>query len=325
MTALDRKSVEVFLLDTVIDSMPTSSFARRLTSAKNLRWTTQRKIDYADKVGYLDLCLLADTDVILAVENKINVGFTTHSISEGSQQAETIPQLEFYDRWLSDNCLEAALVLLTHLTDAPQGFLVDEGDIRSGRAATHKVNVLHRVCRWTTVYEWLMRWYENSANNFKDNPEAVFLRMLTREFLEFLENKNMSVADMESDDLELLDSFFYQDIWKKMRNLADSMRTLVAPLLPNLDVHRRPHPPPSTGAWEETQILWDWGYCYEQELEWYIGWGLSGWNGLRGIEVQLPTTLQAFVLISSDKAKIRLTHDELHACDQDAHQHLHEK
>lgn len=73
MTVLDRKSIERFVLDALAGSRAPSGFRERLASAKDLYWTTQQPICFADSRWYLDLCLLADKRIILVIENKIRV------------------------------------------------------------------------------------------------------------------------------------------------------------------------------------------------------------------------------------------------------------
>jgi len=109
---------------------------------------------------------------------------------------------------------------------------------------------------------------------------------------------------MKDSDLELIDAYFSQDVWKKLHDLMASVRLSVIPALVN--PRGSPRTVPQTEAWEETQILWDWAYCYEKELEWYVGWGLSGKHGLRHLDVELDTTLQAFVVVTNDDGGTRI-------------------
>lgn len=305
MTALDRSDVETFILDLFGGgSQSPLNFRDRLASANDLRWVTQHPIYLADNRGYLDLCLFADKRVVLAVENKIGSGFTSHLISQATEDAEEtteeLSQLDFYDRWLAANCPGSVLVLLTHLTDAPPDFLAVEG----GDADLHGKPVFHSVCRWAAVYDWIAKWREVSSDSLSGKPEGAFLYRLTEEFLRFLEQKNMSVATIKDSDLELIGAYFSQDVWKKLHDLMASVRLRVIPSMVN--PRGSPRTVPQTEAWEETQIVWDWAYCCEKELEWYVGWGLSGKHGLRHLDVELDTTLQAFVVVTNDDGGTRI-------------------
>ena len=317
MTVLDRKGVERFVLDALAGSRSPSGFRERLAEAKGLYWTTQKSISFADNRGYLDLCLLADKRIILVIENKIGSGFTSHSISQSGDEDETtsteeLLQLDFYDRWLSAKCPGAALVLLSHLTEAPPDFLVGDGD----KTDAHASAVFHHVCRWAEVYDWVSEWIESSGCVLHDKPAGVFLNVLSGEFLQFLEQKNMNVAAIKDSDLDLLSAYFSQDVWKKMRNLMVSMRLRVVPLL--ADPRGSPRNVPQNEAWEETQILWDWAYSYEEELEWYVGWGLSGKHGLRHLDIELDTSLQAFVVMTNDDGGTRIPFltEDIESCEK---------
>ena len=195
MTVLDRKGVEAFILDSLGGSRFPLDFRDRLASAKDLRWTTQHPIYLADNRGYLDLCLLADKRIVLAVENKIGSGFTSHLISEGTEDAgettEELSQLDFYDRWLATNSQGSVLVLLTHLTDAPPDFLAfdrADGDV-------HEQPVFHSVCRWAAVYDWIAKWREVCGDSLRGKPGGALLDGLAGELLRFLEQKKHEHSD----------------------------------------------------------------------------------------------------------------------------------
>jgi hypothetical protein len=300
MTALDRKSIERFVVEVLVCSRIPPAFGERLTNAKTLQWKTQHAFYFAGSRGCLDLCLLADREIILVIENKVAARFTAHLISRDADEVgnnegrEELSQLEYYGKWLSARHPGAALILLTHLTDAPSTFFSEE----SSEAVAPTASVFHRVCRWATVYEWLGRWREVTATHFGSKPQGVFLNLLTNEFLEFLEQNNMNATAIKNDDLDLLNAYFSQDVWKKVRDLMASARALVMPLL--ADAYGEPRSVPETEAWEQTQILWDWAYCHEEELEWYVGWGLSSGRGLRHLDIEFATPLQAFVVVTND-------------------------
>lgn len=317
MTALGRETVETFVVECLAGSQVPSSFRGRLTNARNLSWKTQHSFYFDGGRGCLDLCLFADNQIILVIENKVAAGFTIHALSpddeaaENAEGGEELSQLDFYGRWLSAKYPGAGLVLLTHLTQAPATFLLNE----SNRTEASTTDVFHRVARWATVYEWIVRWQERDADYFKNSPQGIVLRLLTSEFLEFLEQNNMNATEMKKGDFELLNAYFAQDIWKKMRDLTESTQTLVSPVLPEV-CRFRPSKERNTEAWEQTQIVWDWAYCYERDLYWYVGWGLAGQHGLRDIGIEFPGALQAFVVVTSDKADIPVAGEELNACER---------
>jgi hypothetical protein len=162
----------------------------------------------------------------------------------------------------------------------------------------------------------MAEWLESSGSTLRDTPAGVFLNVLSGEFLQFLEQKNMNVTAIKASDLDLLNAYFSEDVWKKIRNVMASMRLCVVPLLAN--PRGSPRNVPQNEAWEETQILWDWAYCYEKELEWYVGWGLSGKHGLRHLDIELGTSLQAFVVVTNDDGGTRIPflEEEITACER---------
>jgi hypothetical protein len=318
VTALDRNSAETFVVQCLAGSRVPLAFKERLTTARNLSWKTQHSFYFDDSRGYLDLCLFADKEIILVIENKIAAGFTTHAMSPDDEEAENTDsregQLNYYSRWLAKKYAGAALILLTHLTDAPPDFLSKEND----KVEAEPTPVFHRICRWARVYEWLAEWRELAAKHSDSKPEGTFLHLLTNEFLELLEQENMNATPIENDDLELLNAYFSQDVGKKVRDLMVSVRTLVLPLL--VDAYGKPRGVfPQAEAWGETQILWDWAYCHEKNLQWYVGWGLSGRHGLRHFEIEFPAPLQAFVMVTNDDggARIPVATEDIQICESD--------
>jgi hypothetical protein len=102
----------------------------------------------------------------------------------------------------------------------------------------------------------------------------------------------MSVDKFERGDLQILTTFVDQDIWKKVRQLMVFARDVAAHLIPSAG--RQATPLPYPGTWTQTQILWDWTYCYDRKLGWYLGWGFSGEYGLRDLGVHSARTFTGF-------------------------------
>jgi hypothetical protein len=321
MTAVDRKAVECFILDVLLGSHAPLPFRQQIANAKGFCWETQKRIYFRGKQGCIDICMLADKEITLVVENKVTAGFTEHRLSEVSGEEEDsdensevpISQLDVYDGWLSENYPRAALVLLTHVTNAPLTFLSKQAVQTDGEPAR---NVFHWVCRWATIHRWLAEGRYHTATNISSNSQQVFLDMLAGEFREFLEQHNMKKTEIKGPDLDLLVTSLSQDIWNKMRDLMGSVRELVSASLSSH--YEQPRYFPETKAWKETEILWDWAYCYEKDLRWYIGWGLSGRHGLRHLDIDFGTELQAFVVVTSDEEgrEILSTNEEIQRSQQ---------
>jgi hypothetical protein len=319
MTAVDRKAVECFILDVLLGSHAPLPFQQQIANAKGFCWETQKQISFRGEKGCIDICLLADKQITLVVENKVTARFTEHRLSEGADEEEDSDehpkrtQLDFYDEWLSEKYPRAALALLTHVTNAPLSFL----SAQAAQAGTEPTrNVFHWVCRWAAVQRWLAEGRYHTATDISSNSQQVFLDMLAGEFREFLEQHNMKKTEIKGPDLDLLVTLLSQDIWNKMRDLMESVRELVWASLSSH--YEQPRYFPETKAWKETEILWDWAYCYEKDLRWYIGWGLSGKHGLRHLDIGFGTELQAFVVITSDDEgrEIPSTNEEIQGSQQ---------
>lgn len=310
MTVLDRKSAERFVMEALVGTDAPSEFRRRLSAAKELCWKTQQSLILDENRGYFDLCLLADSRIILAIENKVGAGFTSHSISRETQEGadsesdEDISQLDFYGEWLSKYCPGSGLLLLTHLTEAPSTFLL------CGSSGSIESRVFHRVRRWAEVCRSISCWQEHAVDLYEGNPQGIFLRVLMNEFLQFLEERNMTSTETTRGDLDVLQAYFQHDILRKVRDLLAAARPLVFPALPELNKPRRASEP-DVGAWEQTQIIWDWVYCYDLALRWYVGWGFSGQHGLRHLDIDFANPLQAFALMTSEVSEIPATPEEL--------------
>ena len=126
----------------------------------------------------------------------------------------------------------------------------------------------------------------------------------------------MGLRKIENKDVELLNSFFSQEILNKFRQLLESVRTSVAPVIPA--ARSFPKPRPRMEAWNKNDIIWDWSYCYENTLNWYLGWGIAAESAFQDIGVVLPDSLQAFVVLTSDSSSIPLQQDELDRAKQNS-------
>jgi hypothetical protein len=310
LACVDRGAFEDFVCTILLGSHRSASLIRKqLQSARGFDWQTRRKVTWEKTYGFPDICIVSDSgDVILAVENKIAARFTTHRVEENTVTTD-VPQLLVYDKWLSTKFPSAALVLLTHIREAPAGFM---GDVAAlGNQSPYKVKV-RNTCRWLAVSSWFSQWHQ--AKSTSQSDEFVELRLLVREFLKFLEGINMSLKELETADLHTLTRFLEQDIFKTLQQVMESGRNVADHLIPR--VAKQPTPIPYPGAWKQTQILWDWAYCYEKKLRWYIGWGFAGKNGLKDVGAVFQEPLQAFVFLGSEESDIALSDNQWEAASQ---------
>lgn len=311
ITSSDRSAGECFIKRAFLaETEASSKIFSKIHSAEHLTWNTQYTFKFNNECGRPDLCLSAGADIILVIENKVGAGLTTHSAPGGIDDRDTRNQLEFYDDWLATTYPEAGLVLLTHLTDAPPGFVEYESvpELGEGVSSHRYKAAFRRECRWTNVYECLLTWCDGIANQTQYEEQTVS-RALTREFCSFLRENSMGLRKIENKDLELLDSFFSQEILNTFKQLSEIVRTAVIPVIPN--AQRLPKSLPQTHAWGRDEVIWDWSYCYENTLDWYLGWGFAAKNAFKGSGIVLPDSLQAFVVLASDVTNIPLQQHEL--------------
>ena len=116
------------MLHVLLTGSVESAFRDRLETAKTILWSAQKYIRKDGRHGYVDLCLNAGSEFLIAVESKIAAGFTKHI-----DEAKELLQLELYDQWLSKEHPFGALVLLTHFTPEPEGFLADTSLVGKSR------------------------------------------------------------------------------------------------------------------------------------------------------------------------------------------------
>ena len=261
----------------------------------------------------MDICLTADNDIILVIENKIGAAFTIHQTPaateeiDGRREEGGCDQLGFYGKYLQSKGTMAGLVLLTHMRDAPVTFLTSQ----SG-ADGHGV-VFRHVCRWAEVHRWLTQWQFIPTSTHARDSEGAFLMKLARELARFLEEQEMTVQDLSGDDLDVMKAFYAQDVPRKMRSLFLSLRKSIL-ALPALVT---PYGGAQTTFDTTNQLAWDWIYCFEQELKWFICWGIAGAGryGRISYDIKFDEPLQAFVVIATDNREIPMPKVRLQSLD----------
>jgi hypothetical protein len=313
MTTLDRKCMEGFITEILVGSHAPESFHDTLTAARSLRWQTQKVIYCAGDRGYVDLCLMADERIMLVVENKIAAAFTCHPAPDDSVEPnddlvnENWNQLGFYERYLAEESPGAGLVLLTHFTEAPRTFLLKGAGEKDELAE----EIFRRVCRWSDVYKWISLWQLSVAKDCKVDPAINLLRMLAREFALFLEEQRMNITEMTNDDLELMRTVFSHNLPRKMRDFMRLTRNSVV-LLPEV-VKAEQYGRANALLDKEHQLVWDWVYCFDKGLKWFIGWGISARDGLSGYLIEFDSPVKCFVLLGSDRREIPLSNAQFEA------------
>jgi hypothetical protein len=230
MSALDRSSVEQLVREVICGSSVPAALLSRISTARSLSWTPQQRICWAGGLGYFDICLTADNDIILVIENKIDAGFTTHQIRaatediDGGREDGAYDQLGFYEKYLQSKGITAGLVLLTHMREPPVTFL-------TGQSGENGPGVVFRhVCRWAEVHRWLTQWKFIPTSAHAPDSDGAFLMKLARELAQFLEDQGMNVEDLSGNDLDVMKAFYAQDVPRKMRRLFLSLRKSILAL-----------------------------------------------------------------------------------------------
>jgi hypothetical protein len=177
--------VEELFLGTEADRLSWRRFVG-VDASVELRWSTQRRIEFEGGHYVLDILLEASNGTnLLVVENKIASPLRRHDrgggesehaagdperptpeleqrreaerLTHGKAPAARLPvvpdQLHTYGRWLAEHVgpggWPGAIALLTHACTAPPGFA-------QGERFDYGVP-LQRVCRWFEVWQWLGR------------------------------------------------------------------------------------------------------------------------------------------------------------------------
>jgi hypothetical protein len=194
---------------------------------------------------------------------------------------------------------------LTHFTPAPQTFAVEQDSDKPSQTG----DIFRRVCRWSDAYRWISQFEQSATKDYEGGPKRNFLVFLVGEFSQFLEEERMNVTETKNDDLELMRGFFSRGLPRKMRDLMGAARSSVA-ALPAL-VSAGQYGKARALLDKENPLVWDWVYCFEQNLKWFVSWGVSGKDGLRAYKIELASPLKCFVLVGSDSREIPISSAQL--------------
>lgn len=245
---------------------------QKVKAARHFRWETQEYIGR----GSFDISLWGDGGRLLVIENKLGAGLTTHATSENGEE-KLINQLEFYGRHLARHDPQAALVLLTQGTPAPEDFLLPEAD--------RKYAVKTRaVCQWYQLIASLRATYPRGHGG---ESTAIILD----EFLRFCEEKGMD--DLHSDELAAVSAALSKQIVTKVN------RTLDAAMIA-LRLKDRYPALSKSGALQE--IYWRWFYPFG--TLYYVGLGFAQGGENNAFQARdLPDSLLAFVFFTRESGR----------------------
>jgi hypothetical protein len=309
MTTADRGLLGSFISEVLCGPKIPDYLKARIRDASRLEWRTQTMIRCEGELGYLDLCLIADGELTLIVENKISADFTTHSAVsnemeiEEDNEAQTESQLDFYKKHLKRQSKPTALVLLTHQTESPSSFALRQGFYEGDNT------VFESVCRWSVVHRWFKEADSLYDISHTTGVERGALKVLAQEFCTFLEKQQMNAIELKPEDIEPMKEFFSSDMPRKIHELFLSLRTAIRSL-PELD-SQSGFPAKSTLRVKDG-LIWDWFYCFDRQLKWFISWGISTRNGLAGLyALEFDAPLSVFALIGSEREDIPLTPDQV--------------
>ena len=218
---------------------------------------------------YVDLCLFLNGFPVLVLENKVTAGYTEN-------------QLPTYGKWLTEKAkrMGGALVFLTYATLPPEDFLRPESGVYSVQ--------LRSACSWLQVYDW-----------FKQVRVADPMTAgLIAEFCSFMEAQN--VSGMTNSDAEILQTLLSRGTFNRVNPLFIALRDQFKPQL-KLRGHRFDR---AVNAWAYGggDTLWDW--CYFQDTQWYISWGLTGKAKRLFNDPTREGLLTCFVRVGTDSGDI---------------------
>ncbi len=271
-----------------------------LKKAKTLTWETQKSVNFAGARGQPDIIIYGDKKPLVVIENKVNapIGKRGTDSEDESDEADALDdrlnQMNVYDGWLSGKGQNSkgGLVLLTHQTLPPQGFL-EQGN---------KYSIpLRARCYWKTTIVWLALRFQHESSS------------LVHEFVKFLGEKVMK-QDMNNADLDALGNllravrelpaakvFDEAGVAEKLESLMHEARRKMREILPEKGYS----PKECTSMWHNGggSVVWD--FRYYEDRPWYCGWGFCVGGKPGGFSsVPLPDgeTL-AFVQVASDKVE----------------------
>jgi hypothetical protein len=264
----------------------TTEIAEQLRKSQFVNWETQYPIRVGAKTKFPDIVLLADDIPLLMVENKVAAGFTTDAVEDDSGSERIRSQLEVYDDWLSALYPDAALVLLTQSTVAPDDFL---------SATSSSYQLKHRaVCRWKDIHSWL-----SAQGSSRFTKAGEMTRALAVELAQFLED-----TTMVEQDLSLMDLGQYEVIFRLHR----SSEALFEEIRRRLYLEKKIWPAPSRKAATKLDLdggcVWSWHYPAPPR---YVGWGIifpaqSRWDQRWVKTLSRPS---GFCIVASDGEPLR--------------------
>jgi len=192
-TLVIKNFLKVLLQGGVGENAALGRLLEKVGFANHCSWVRSPVLKYrgATKFPDVGLCDGGGPPLVL-IEVKIGAGFTQHLLSgseqeeseDGKERRQLKGQLEVYDEALVKENPDGVcgLILLTHSTDSPTGFLRESGPYKTPCRA---------VSRWHSVQKWLSK-REDEAASLEDN--------LAKELSAFLEEKGL--AQMEEKDIE---------------------------------------------------------------------------------------------------------------------------
>jgi hypothetical protein len=306
-----RAPLEDFLSESLVDlfeRMPTALALRLLaeivpapssawapgapSGERKLAWKTQHHVTVPAR-GYLDIMLEIDGVPVLVIENKLGSGVRAHSNAEGDAPGNEASQLTTYGRWLASQASDhrgGALVLLTHLTPAPADFLSSAADSKYGVPC-------RSVLTWPSLARRLRKLLAEPTG-----AAGAGWHMLLKDFLDFLEEHNMTADTASATDIAALQIFLptagrlfgtFDQVWK---SLGTMRREICTNRISASDFR------------SDAGLVWSWAYAKPPAPPAsYIAIGIrfpdqsDWWQGS-----DLPAQPHAFLMISSDNSDLPL-------------------
>jgi len=203
-----------------------------------------------------DIMVFDGDEPIMIIECKVGAGFTEGAFVEnGSSAAHKVDQLRFYDKWLAARTTRpVALVLLTHLVDAPIDFLVDRGKYQSA---------LRSVKRWSQLYRWLTT--EDRQTWWKDVDRA-----LVDETIQFLKEKELMSENPTLNDFAAARLYLGGGAYARIADALRITRRSIESRFAKSLLSGFPNKPPVIKSLETEGWISDWCRAGKNPV---IGWG----------------------------------------------------
>lgn len=220
-----------------------------------ITWKTQFSIAIDQTTKFPDLVGFIRNLPVIIIEVKIGAGFTYRIHNDNDGNEVSTPQLIDYGKWLNEQNPHGVLLLLSYSTTPPINFLINNN--------IYGIQQKNYVT-WQHIYNWL-----------KQIEQSIESICLTKDFINFLLERNMANASPNSTDLSAL-NIFMSGSGNRIQSMMKSVReTLEEKYIDNMKWGKEKTylmDGTYTFAFEQN-LAWSWSFVECNEYT-YLAWGI---------------------------------------------------